>query len=337
MILDPFGACADPKLPCVAAALDPLIVEPELALLPRLRAGSVHVRRARVTRHKLHRRCAIEYDLVIHQGGAKTEAYTVIGRIRARHDGTEDFARMEALWSGAFGEHSHDGISVPEPIGAVPSLHMWLQRKVPGHPAGDFLNGRAVAALPERIAEAAHKIHTRSVPTLRQHTLIDELALLETYLAEVTRRDPRWSSRIAHVLEGCRRLAAGIGAVAPATIHGDFYHDQVLVHDGRVSVVDFDLYAWGDPALDIGNFVAHLTELGLRTAGDPRLLAAYEARIVDRFLQLGGRARHHAIAAYTTLTLARHIYLSFARPGRSATAQAVLELCEDRLGLASRV
>ena len=334
MILDPFGAGTDPQLPWVAAALDPLEVERELTRLPRLaRGGSVRLQRARVTRHKMHRRSVIEYDLIVESSGASPEACTAIGKIRARHDGREDFARMDALWSGGFSEDSRDGISVPEPIGAVPAFHMWLQRKVPGRPAGELMGN--AAALAERIAEAAHKIHTTSVPTPRQHTIHDELALLETYLADAAGHEPPWSDRIARVLEGCRHVAVGIDAVAPATIHRDFYQDQVIVHGDRLFVIDFDLYCWGDPALDIGNFVAHLTELGLRTAGDPRLLAHQEERILERFVQLSGPRMRRAVAAYATLTLARHVYLSFARPGRRATAEAVLCLCEDRLGLAN--
>jgi hypothetical protein len=335
VIHDPFGAGADPELPWVAAALDPPEVERQLTRLPRLARGrSVRLLGAHVTRHKMHRRSVIEYDLVVESAGTPPETRTVIGKIRARHDGKEDFARMDALWSGGFSEDSQDGISVPEPIGFVPAFHMWLQHKVPGRSAGELLD--SVGALPERIAEAAYKIHTTGVPTPRQHTVHNELALLETYLADAAEHEPRWSDRIARVLECCRHLAAGIDVVAPATIHRDFHPDQVIVHADRVFVIDFDLYCWGDPALDIGNFLGHLTELSLRAAGHARLFIQCEERILERFVRLAGRNARRAVAAYSTLTLARHIYLSFARPGRRATAGAVLDLCEERLGLASR-
>jgi thiamine kinase-like enzyme len=213
---------------------------------------------------------------------------------------------------------------------------MWLQYKVAGRSVGDVLRGNAVTDLPERIAEAAHKIHTTGVPTFRRHTIVDELSLLDRYLGEVIRIEPQWSSRVHRVLASCRELASTIEPVSHATVHGDFYHDQLIVHDGRLYVIDFDLYSRGDPALDIGNFVAHLTELAQRTTGNPLLLAKYEERLVERFLELAGAAKRRAIGVYTTLSLARHIYLSVARPGRIASAEAVLELCEDRLDLATR-
>jgi hypothetical protein len=314
-------------------ALEPWNIAPLLAQLPRLGA-STRVRRARVTRHKLHRRCAIEYELTTTED--RTEVCTVIGRIRARHDGAEDFARADALWSGTFGDTSGDGISVPEPVGAVPALHMWLQRKVRGRGAGDLVMGRAVPDLSERIAEAAHKIHTNAVPTRRRHTVVDEMSALCRYLGEVSKLQPRWANRINGVLDGCAHLAGGIECGSPTAIHGDFYHDQVIVSDQRIYVVDFDLYAVGDPALDVGNFVAHLTELALRTSGDPLRFVECENRLVERFLQLSGAARRDGVRAYTLLALARHVYLSLTRPGRSATAEAVLDLCEERLDLEAR-
>jgi aminoglycoside phosphotransferase (APT) family kinase protein len=43
-----------------------------------------------------------------------------------------------------------------------------------------------------------------------------------------------------------------------APVHRDFYDKQVLIGEKRVTLVDVDTLAWGDPALDLGNFLAHL-------------------------------------------------------------------------------
>ncbi len=51
---------------------------------------------------------------------------------------------------------------------------------------------------------------------------------------------------------------ASVGA-ARTLIHRDFHDGQVLVaDDGSVGVLDFDLMAIGDPALDLANLLAHL-------------------------------------------------------------------------------
>ena len=41
--------------------------------------------------------------------------------------------------------------------------------------------------------------------------------------------------------------------------HGDFYSKQVLlIPDGRVTILDLDEAASGEPETDVGNFLAHL-------------------------------------------------------------------------------
>ena len=42
-------------------------------------------------------------------------------------------------------------------------------------------------------------------------------------------------------------------------MHRDFHDGQVLVDDAHaVGLIDFDLMAAGDPALDVANFICHL-------------------------------------------------------------------------------
>jgi len=112
-------------------------------------------------------------------------------------------------------------------------------------------------------------------------------------------------------------------------IHRDFYSDQVLVRDETLYVIDFDLYCQGDPALDIGNFTGHLTELGLRQFGQRDALRDAETAIVERFLELAGEHHREAIAAYHLLTLARHIYLSTQFEERRPFTEPLLALSEE--------
>ena len=117
-------------------------------------------------------------------------------------------------------------------------------------------------------------------------------------------------------------------------IHRDFYPAQVVVQEARIYLIDFDLYCLGDPALDIGNFIGHMTEQSLRESSDARACAKQERALEEQFLELAGERCRAAITAYTTLTIARHIYLSTLFPSRQVFTPALLELCEQRLGLA---
>jgi aminoglycoside phosphotransferase (APT) family kinase protein len=113
-------------------------------------------------------------------------------------------------------------------------------------------------------------------------------------------------------------------------IHRDFYPDQVLVDGNRLYLLDFDLYARGDPALDIGNCIGHITEQAVRTRGDPQAFADREAALADRFVELAGEQTRPAVRAYALLTLARHVQLSAQRVERQPFTERLLELCEER-------
>src|SRR5262249_18953846 len=114
-------------------------------------------------------------------------------------------------------------------------------------------------------------------------------------------------------------------------IHRDFYADQVLFNGDRLVILDFDLYCHGDPALDIGNFIGHLTEQALRLHNNPVAVEKAESAVRERFLELSGSEHRRAVEAYTNLTLARHIYLSDKFPERSHLTAPLLELCEEQL------
>jgi aminoglycoside phosphotransferase (APT) family kinase protein len=129
----------------------------------------------------------------------------------------------------------------------------------------------------------------------------------------------------------CDRLAATVRAPEPCGIHRDFYPDQLLVAGERLYLLDFDLYSCGDPALDIGNCIGHITEQAVRTRGDPRALADREAALEDRFVALTGEQTRPAVRAYALLTLARHVSLSAQRVDRQSVTARLLELCEERL------
>jgi hypothetical protein len=338
-VSDPFGAAADPEMPSLALALDPVEVQRQFGPhLPRLSGvhGWVHLRAIRVTRYKPGRRCVIEYDVEVERVEAAPEATTLIGKVRARRSGKSGYRLLKAFWEQGFGDDSQDGISVPEPIGIMSAGRLWLQRKVPGRVATDLLTAPDGAALVQRIAEAASKLHRAGVATKRRHTMADEVRILREHLSRLAQAEPRWAERLERLLDASQRLGAAVPEPASCGIHRDFYPDQVIVDGQRLHLIDFDLYCEGDPSLDIGNFLGHLIEHSLRTLGDPGALAKLEWAMEERFLELGDGASRLALRAYATLTLVRHISLSTWFPERRPLTGRLLDLCEERLELTTR-
>jgi hypothetical protein len=332
---DPFRARNDPALPTVALALDPELARSELKRrLPRLigKGRPLRLKAIRVTRHKPGRRCVIEYDLAPKGSHENDHVTTIVGKIRAKRFGNESFRLLDQFWNAGFDNSSADHISVPEPLGVISEFQMWCQRKVPGRTAEGLLRGDEGIKLAGRIAEAIHKVHCAGVPTERCHTMTDELRILGECLAKTAELKPEWHGRLTRMNSECHRLGAIVREPKSCGIHRDFYPAQVIVDGEWLYLIDFDLYCLGDSALDVGNFIAHMTESALRELGDASALAPQEAALQEAFLAHAGEQCRLAVSAYTVLSIARHIYLSTQFPDRRQFTYALLELCEQRIG-----
>lgn len=335
-VSDPFRAAADPALPTLAAALDPLQAKKEFKRrLPVLsgRNGKLRLQAIRVTRHKPGRRCVVEYDVLLESPGAASQLLTLVGKARARRFGNESVRLLEQIWQAGFDDQSADGVSVPQPVGVIPRFQMWFQRKVPGEPAANVMAGPDGLALASRVAQAIYKLHRAGIPTERSHGMEDELRILRDCLTKAAQLRPELAARLERLRAACQRLGDATPASGACGVHRDFYPAQVLVDGARLFLLDFDLYCLGDPALDPGNFIGHLIEQAVREFGDESALAAQAAALEERFAALCGEQHRAALRAYTTLTVARHVYLSTQFPERASCTERLLESCERRLGL----
>lgn len=117
-----------------------------------------------------------------------------------------------------------------------------------------------------------------------------------------------------------------------AVVHRDFYHDQAIWDSAACRLVDLDLVAVGDPALDVGNFIAHLMELSWRSGIDARLAATSIERFAAAYMQRAkGSISHDAVSRYTTLSLARLVAIASRRDDRRQHVPVLLERLEDHV------
>jgi hypothetical protein len=311
-------------MPFLAPALDPS--EMEGRLREALGVDGLRLAGIRVVRHKPGKRCLIEYDA--EWGGASRTI--LIGKVRARGTDRKSYAVQRGLWEAGFGEEGR--FPVPRPLGEIPDLHMWLQRKEPGIVATEMLAGPEGKEIAKKVAELSHELHSRGVPPRRPpHTMEGELGILHERLPLVSGEEPKWRGRIDRILAACRTLGESLPEPEATPIHRDFYADQILVDGARLRLLDFDLYCEGDPGLDPGNFIAHMTEYAMRELGSPDALKDEEAALEERFVELSGEGVRAAMRVYAALTLARHIHISRRLPERRRLTADIICLCEERL------
>lgn len=330
VVADHESPANDPAIPFLRRALDQAEVQQELdhgLVRPNGAGESLLLRAIRVIRHKAGRRCIVEYDVERRSG----EMVTLVGKIRAKGLDESTFSLNLFLRQSGFDETAPDGVAVPEPVGVIPAFRMWLQHKVQGDTATDLVEGELGVVTSRKLAEVAAKLHHARLPSRRRHTVGDELRILNERLATVRQAKPQWEARLHRLLGACEQLAEQLPAPVECGIHRDYYPGQVIIDGSRAYLLDLDMYCQGDPALDVGNCIAHLIESALRTAGSPTAWADREAAFVDRYTELAGQDCRGAADIYATLALVRHIHISTQFPDRALFTESILSLCERRL------
>jgi len=311
-------------------ATDKQSVQDAFSGLTELDAGAAEVDLAEVVRYKPGRRCLVRYRMAPSNG---SEAIELLGKIRAKGLDHRTFETTRKLYEDGFGADAIDGIQVPKPVGSIPALNMWLQLAVQAVPLDQILIDDSDFRWGERVAKAIRKLHRLGPATDRVHDLEDEMAILRTRLDEVAGRRPELADGISRLIASCDVLAETVGPVRKSPIHRDFHLSQVLFTAYETYLIDLDLYAMGDPAVDIGNFVAHVKELSLRSTGEPN---AFDSEL-DRFLAVcldqDDDSLPHRVHVYSWLSLARHVWISDKLPDRRFVTKRLLELCETGMKL----
>jgi aminoglycoside phosphotransferase (APT) family kinase protein len=194
--------------------------------------------------------------------------------------GTYVAAERVTLWPEVSGRSLTEAVSLDgaAAAGAVRTAGTTL-RLLHDAPVGEGLSD-----CPDAVA------HTDE--TLRTAEILDELV-------------PTVGARLRREVGRGLELLTALPLEPPTTVHGDFKCDNLLVAGSRLHVLDFDRLGRGDPAADIGKFLADLRWAvcgdghalgGLRAVflegyGDMSSARAARAHVYDGLLQLRMAAR----------------------------------------------
>jgi Ser/Thr protein kinase RdoA (MazF antagonist) len=174
---------------------------------------------------------------------------------------TSDRAARVAARVGALGSVP-PGVTVPRVISSDPELQMVVLTEVQGEPLTGALLERDAAAC--RFAGAAvgswHRSWRRRAPSpLRPYGAGRELETLRRCAdaAAPGLADTVW------------REAAGLGKrwTCSTVVHRNLTDARILIGE-RVGLIDLDDAALGPPELDVGNLLAHIDLLSLRSGCD---------------------------------------------------------------------
>lgn len=127
------------------------------------------------------------------------------------------------------------------------------------------------AVVYEAAGRALARLHAARLPGLAKYGVADELDLLRRWVGFLHGAAPHLAADCAGCLHSLADAFAGSEPFTPRPIHRDFHEKQLIASEDSVTLTDFDTARAGDPAQDMGNFLAHLDLTGLtsgRSMGD---------------------------------------------------------------------
>ncbi len=317
----------DPAFETLAGALDPETAQCILQQVPRIRElyGRYEISNIDVVRHKPGRRCLIKFELATEQG-----LRAILGKASSKRLDRRAFEIQLRLFDEkGFGYENDDHVSVPRPIGYWAPGNMWFQEKVDAEEGGAFLKGRRLIPVTERLALAMAKLHSSGLVPGRRHQVSDELRILDDRLNRMKTNLPTEAYRIERIRKDCFAIGDAIHSTPAVSIHRDFYHDQVLFSDRQTFLVDLDLVSLGHPALDVGNFLAHLAEYGIRYFDNSEHWIQAENNIVDLYLSRMPHVKRADIDAFKAISFARHIFITWAILDRRKHISSIIDVAES--------
>jgi len=317
------------------------------ALLRRrvpLRKSRTPLTTIEVLKYKPERRCVLRYTWEERPGRIVLQ---LIGKVFKDERGQRLDAVHRLLRDNGLG---CEDIRIPLSHGYVRKIRMQLQEAVRGDTLNDLYraNGNIRDAIPlcARGLTRLHSLKDGLLPASLQqiqmlvgkYGLAEELERLVEIGFVLTELRPGCETHIQRMrqrLDGWGRSLES--DAAPVLIHRDFYYSQVLIeNDDRLTIIDLDLLAIGDSAIDVANFSAHLHFLALETTGDFHALAgeAGQFRAAYQAARPMPPEFWHRVAFYEAATLFRLLRVVAVRPNKQPVFEPLLAelagILEDR-------
>jgi streptomycin 6-kinase len=139
---------------------------------------------------------------------------------------------------------------------------------------------------------------------LRRLDREDEGEILASLVEPLVFNSPDLESKIRSLARTlAQRLRREPSPARP--IHGDFYEDQVLIGGGTATLLDLDEAVLGDPASDLGLFIAHLEKDAMLGLLEREAVVPAAERLLEGYRSWGTGMDPELVRFYTAVGLFR--------------------------------
>ena len=152
---------------------------------------------------------------------------------------------------------------VVRPVALDAENGLVLMEFIPGFTLGDLMDETLDEATMQRytgiaahVLAAVHGVEFQHESVKTHESEVKRLRRTAARLAEMA---PDFAREVAGALDRADAIAIGLGRLEqPSIVHGGYKPTQLLINDGRPTLVDFDGTSLGDPGIDVGRFMAKL-------------------------------------------------------------------------------
>ena len=325
---------ADYRLPGLRHAVDPEAIARQLRQAGGRFAGS-RVIRVKTLRYRPGFTCVLRYTLEDEHG-----QHHVVGKVYPAGEAAGATQRKLKELSEQAAAH---GLVIPAPLDLPQEGDLVLMTRVAGANLDRALlatsSQEEAAPLIETAARALAGFHALRLDAPLARSVEHDFRRLGQRLHRVRLVAPDLAKRAQALLDGLDRAQLATPANERAPVHGDFKPNQLLVDHGRPALVDLDRAGLGDPAVDLGNFMAVLHKKAVvngqehfRPLAEAFLRSYLEARAGSTALER--RARRYQGVSLVRMVLAKfeRAPRSYARRGARWPWLGVLDEAEQCLG-----
>ena len=167
----------------------------------------------------------------------------------------------------------------------------------------------------KNIAVGLSVFHSCSYNPTRAHFWEDEIRIMSQWVSQAVQLFPVIAVDTSHLLEQIILKGNAANDPVKAPVHRDFYDKQIMVSHHKVTFLDFDSLALGDPAIDVGNFIAHLKLRGIQSTGNPGHFGGIKRKFTNTYLKHAQMVSQENILLYTSAALLRLACVYLFRPG----------------------
>jgi aminoglycoside phosphotransferase (APT) family kinase protein len=253
---------SDWKLGHLREAMDPHRAS---TLLAR-RDVSSELRGVDVVRYRPRRRCVLRYrhGAASRDGAPEADAETMAKVYAYAWKATEVREKLRVLGPMARAR----GLDLPRSRETSPDLAVVVMERLPGTNLSELLGATGTSAEADALVGAAaralaifHSLELPVTPATETRHVEDEITKLRVRSSRWGEVSPSVTARVEALVTRVARLHQRLGRDAERLVHGDYKPSQLLLDDrGVPGLVDLDRACPGDPAIDLGNFLAVLAK-----------------------------------------------------------------------------